>query len=116
MDDRPTVIEKRSKFSKFVDDLFDDAQEARLMLKEDDDCKIKERITCLKYLEEIAKTYIGLEKAATDDPAAAGATVRKYATAFAQNATRGGKKGRGRRTADIDESDSDGDSLGDDAA
>jgi hypothetical protein len=104
------------KLLPFIESLFEDAIDARDRLREsdDDDCKIKDRITCLKYLEEIAKTYIVLRKAATDDPTAAGATVRKYATAFTtKNATGGGKKGKRKLpAAEPDESDSDGDQLG----
>jgi hypothetical protein len=105
-----------NKVIKFVDDLFDDAVDARHLLKQadDDDCKIKDRITCLKYLEEIVKTYMVLKKAAADDPAAAGSTVRKYTAAFAKNATGGGKKNARHRTpaAEPDEPDSDGGELG----
>jgi len=110
MDDRvtpPPVAEKKADLNKFVDDLFTDAQELRAVLKDEGDNNgIKDRITCLKYLEEILKTYVILKKAATDDPAAAGSTVRKYATAFSKNATGSGKKAA-RRRADIDRSDSD---------
>jgi hypothetical protein len=67
----------------------------------------------LKYLEEIVKTYLILKKDATDDPRAAGATVRKYATAFTKNAAGGGKKPTRRKAPepDADKSDSDGDEL-----
>jgi hypothetical protein len=105
----------------FLESLFNDAVEARMRLQEtdDDDCKIKDRITCLKYLEDIAKAYMALRKDATDDPRAAGATVRKYATAFTKNAAGGGKKPARRKApepVDADESNSDGDGLGGDAA
>lgn len=94
----------RDKVDKFVDDLLDDAIEYRAMLRrEGDDTGIKERITCLKYLEEIVKTHFILKKASTHDPDAAGSTVRKYATAFSKNATGGGKaRGRGRKPATPD--------------
>jgi hypothetical protein len=108
----PLPVPKKSELNQFVDDMFADAQELRAVLKDQGDRNdIKDRITCLKYLEEIAKTYVVLKKAATDDPAAAGATVRKYSAAFAKNAVGGGKKGRGRKAA---EPDSDGESSDDD--
>jgi hypothetical protein len=115
MDDKPTIAPvAQSDVTKFIEDLFLDARDARERLAEsdDDDCKIKDRITCLKYLEEIVKTYMVLKKAATDDPSAAGSTVRKYTAAFTKNASGGGKKGSRRRApaADPLESDSDGDS------
>jgi hypothetical protein len=103
----------------FVEDLFNDAIDARERLRDadDDDCKIKDRITCLKYLEDIVKTYLILKKDATDDPRAAGATVRKYATAFTKNAAGGGKKPARRKTPEPAESDqSDFLDGGDDAA
>jgi hypothetical protein len=105
-----------NKVLKFVDELLDDAIEARKTLRDtdDDDCKIKDRITCLKYLEDVVKIYLILKKDATDDPRAAGATVRKYATAFTKNAAGGGKKPARRRAAepaDADEFDSDGGSF-----
>jgi hypothetical protein len=97
----------------FLEDLFNDAVDARARLAEsdDEDCKIKDRITCLKYLEDIAKAYLLLRKDATDDPSAAGSTVRKYTAAFTKNASSGGKKGARRRASAPDplESDSDGD-------
>lgn len=84
---------------KFVEDMFDHARELLIVLRDaGDDNGIKERITCLKYLEEIAKTYFILKKASTHDPDAAGSTVRKYATAFAKDAARGGAPGRKRTT------------------
>lgn len=70
---------------KFVDDMLGDAIELRAVLREQGNANdIKERVTCLKYLEEIVKTYFIIKKAATHDPDAAGSTVRKYATAFAK--------------------------------
>lgn len=91
----------RDKIDKFVDDLLDDAIEYRALLRRcGDDTGIKERITCLKYLEEIVKTHFILKKASTHDPAAAGSTVRKYAAAFAtKDATGVGKGRRGRPAA-----------------
>jgi hypothetical protein len=112
MDDRPATTVAQSDVTRFIEDLFLDAREARERLagSDDEETKIKDRITCLKYLEEIVKTYMVLKKAATDDPSTAGSTVRKYTAAFTKNATGGGKKNRGRtKAADLDESDSDGD-------
>lgn len=100
---------------KFVDDLLSDAIELRAVLRtEGDKNDIKDRITCLKYLNDIVKTYFILKKASTHDPDAAGSTVRKYATAFAKNATGGGAKGRrGRKPAFDSEFDLGGDSGSD---
>lgn len=103
----------KADIDKFVDDMLIDAMELRAVLhNEGDKNDIKERITCLKYLEEIVKTHFVLKKASTHDPDAAGSTVRKYASAFAKSATDIGKK-RGRRKpaaaddGDTGESDSD---------
>jgi hypothetical protein len=100
----------------FLEDLFNDAVDsrARLLEADDEEVKIKDRITCLKYLEDIAKAYMALKKDATDDPAHAGSTVRKYATAFTKNAVGGGKKNSRHRpkSAEPDESDSNGDEFG----
>lgn len=87
--------DEKVRVEKFVEDLFSDAMELRVVLRNEGDANdIKGRITCLKYLNDVAKTYLDLKKAARHDPAAAGSTVRKYATAFAKNATGGGTKGR----------------------
>lgn len=85
----------------FVEDMFAHGKELLVILrKEGDKNDIKDRITCLKYLEEITKTYFILKKASTHDPDAAGATVRKYASAFAKGPTGVGAKGRrGRKPA-----------------
>lgn len=105
---------------KFVEDMFAHARELLVELRDAGaDNGIKERITCLKYLEEIAKTYFILKKASTHDPDAAGSTVRKYATAFAKNAAGGGAPGRKRaaKSATITPFDIGGlDSEGDDTA
>lgn len=103
-----------SKIDKFVDDLLDDAIEYRAVLRRcGNETGIKERITCLKYLEEIVKTHFILKKASTHDPAAAGSTVRKYAAAFAPKNAVGVGKGRKRAgpepTPIIDTLDLDGD-------
>jgi len=107
MDDRPQL--KTKPEVAFIEELFDDARDARERLKEadDDECKIKDRITCLKYLEDIVKTYLLLKKEATDDPTAAGATVRKYASAFSKNAAGSGKKNTRRRTPEPEPDESD---------
>lgn len=85
----------KTSIDKFVDDMLSDAIELRAVLHaEGNKNDIKERITCLKYLEDIVKTYFIIKKASTHDPDAAGSTVRKYATAFAKNATGGRTKGR----------------------
>ena len=101
---------------KFVDDMLTDAIELRAILrKEGDKNDIKDRVTCLKYLEEIVKTYFVLKKASTHDPDAAGSTVRKYATAF--KGTSGVRKARGRpRAAAAELADADADDFGGDAA
>lgn len=85
---------------KFVEGMIAHAQELHDVLrKEGDKNDIKDRITCLKYLEEVTKTYFILKKATTHDPDAAGSTVRKYASAFAKDATGVGKTRRGRKPA-----------------
>jgi hypothetical protein len=116
MTDNVTVLQPRkADLNDFVEDMFEDARELRAVLKEQGDRNdIKDRITCLKYLEEIAKTYVILKKAATDDPRAAGSTVRKYASAFSKNAVGLRKKGARGKPAESDESDQFGD--GDDDA
>jgi hypothetical protein len=119
MTDNVTVlVPKKADLNEFVDDMFADARELRAVLKDQGDRNdIKDRITCLKYLEEIAKTYVILKKAATDDPRAAGSTVRKYASAFSKNAVGLGKKGARRKPTEPDESDFGGDGGdGDDTA
>lgn len=95
---------KSDKADQFVNDMFDHAQELLVILRDaGTQNTIKERITCLKYLEEITKTYFILKRASTHDPSAAGSTVRKYATAFSKNATGSGKaRGRGRKPATPD--------------
>lgn len=97
-----------------VEDMLEHARELHAVLrKEGDKNDIKDRITSLKYLEEVIKSYFILKKQATNDPAAAGSSVRKYAGAFsAKNAVGGGKKGRGRPKA---EPDDDGDGGEDDS-
>lgn len=91
---------------RFVNDMIEHAQELHAVLRnEGDKNDIKDRITCLKYLEDVLKTYFVLKKASAYDPAAAGSTVRKYTTAFAKNAAGSGAKGRrGRNTAAFDTS------------
>lgn len=85
---------------KFVEGMIAHAQELHEVLrKEGDKNDIKDRITCLKYLEEVAKTYFILKKATTHDPDAAGSAVRKYASAFSKDATGSGKTRRGRKSA-----------------
>lgn len=104
---------------KFVEGMIAHAQELHEVLrKEGDKNDIKDRITCLKYLEEVTKTYFILKKATTHDPDAAGSTVRKYASAFAKNATGSGTSRRGRKhtsfppiLADTGDDDSEGDSA-----
>ena len=78
----------RPNIDKFVDEMLSHAYELHGVLrKEGDKNHIKDRITCLKYLEEVAKTYFVLKKVSLDesDSAAAGSAVRKYAGAFAKN-------------------------------
>jgi hypothetical protein len=118
MTDNVTVLQPRkADLNDFVEDMFEDARELRAVLKEQGDRNdIKDRITCLKYLEEIAKTYVILKKAATDDPRAAGATVRKYASAFSKNAISRGAKNSRRKPTDADESDFGGDGGDDEPA
>jgi hypothetical protein len=118
MTDNVTVLQPRkADLNDFVEDMFADALELRAVLKEQGDRNdIKDRITCLKYLEEIAKTYVILKKAATDDPRAAGSTVRKYASAFSKNAIGRGTKNSRRKSSDADESDFGGGDGGDDDA
>ena len=93
--------DKKNHIDKFLDDLFEHAQELHTILRaNDDEDKIKDRITCLKYLEEVTKSYFQLKGAINSDPSAAGSTVRKYATAFAQNGAGGGApRKRGRKPA-----------------
>lgn len=93
--------EAAADIDKFVDDMISHAKELMVELRDQGNRNdIKDRITCLKYLEEIAKTYFLLKKASTHDPAAAGSTVRKYAAAFApKDATGVGKGRRGRPAA-----------------
>jgi hypothetical protein len=107
MTDNVTVlVPQKADRNEVVEDMFADARELRAVLKEQGDRNdIKDRITCLKYLEEIAKTYVILKKAATDDPRAAGSTVRKYASAFSKNAVGFGKKGARRKSSEPDEPD-----------
>jgi hypothetical protein len=118
MTDNVTVlVPQKADLNEFVEDMFADARELREVLKEQGDRNdIKDRITCLKYLEEIAKTYVILKKAATDDPRAAGATVRKYASAFSKNAIGRGAKNSRRKPAESDESDFGGDGGDDESA
>ena len=73
----------------------------------DDDDKIKDRITCTKYLNDIVKQHLALKKATTDDDtaAAAGSAVRKYSKAFAKDAV-SKRKAAARRAAAL-EPDSD---------
>lgn len=91
----------KPNIDKFVEDMLTHAQELHGVLrKEGDKNDIKDRITCLKYLEDVMKTYFILKKATTHDPDAAGSTVRKYASAFAKDATGVGKtRGRPRKSA-----------------
>lgn len=85
---------------KFIDDMLMDAIDLRIILREEGNKNdIKERITCLKYLNDIAKTYLNTKKVTTHDPDAAGSTVRKYASAFSKDATGVGKARRGRKPA-----------------
>lgn len=86
---------------KFVEGMIAHAQELHEVLrKEGDKNDIKDRITCLKYLEEVAKSYFILKKATTHDPDAAGSSVRKYASAFAKDAAGvGTPRKRGRKPA-----------------
>jgi hypothetical protein len=118
MTDNVTVlVPHKADLNEFVEDMFADARELRAVLKEQGDRNdIKDRITCLKYLEEIAKTYVILKKAATDDPRAAGATVRKYSVAFAKNAASRGTKNSRRKSPESDESDFGGDGGDDEPA
>jgi hypothetical protein len=98
----------RTTLVTFVEEMLDHAKELHRALRSDGaDNDIKERITCLKYLEDIVKIYLVIKKGAADDPAAAGATVRKYAAAFSENATGGRKKNSRRKPAapDPDELD-----------
>lgn len=89
---------------RFVDDMIAHAQELHTVLqKEGDKNDIKDRITCLKYLEEVAKTYFVLKKASSHDPDAAGSTVRKYASAFAKSGTDLGAKRKRRKPAAPDD-------------
>ena len=84
----------------FIEEMFEHARELHAILRRNsDDDKIKDRITCLKYLEEVTKTYFILKKVATHDPDAAGSTVRKYATAFKSPAGIGKTSKRGRKPA-----------------
>ena len=97
---------------KFVEDMLTHAQELHVVLrKEGDKNDIKDRITCLKYLEEVTKTYFILKKAVDHDPDAAGSTVRKYASAFAikGNADLGKKRGKRAKPAEPDFGDDGGD-------
>ena len=72
----------------------------RVLVEQGSANDIKDRITCLKYLEDVMKSYFLLKKAASSDPAAAGSAVRKYAGNFtSKDAARGGKKTRGRPAA-----------------
>lgn len=105
---------------KFVDDMLVHAQELHGVLrKEGDKNHIKDRITCLKYLEEVMKTYFVLKKVSSHDPDAAGSSVRKYATAFSKDATgSGAPRKRGRKPAAFAAvpADTDGDDFEGDAA
>lgn len=84
----------------FVEDMLTHAQELHTVLrKEGDKNDIKDRITCLKYLEDVMKTYFLLKKATTHDPDAAGSTVRKYAAAFKGPTGVGAPRKRGRPAA-----------------
>lgn len=111
---------KKPDVDRFVEDMMIHAQELHTILREEGGRNdIKDRITCLKYLEDVAKTYFVLKKATTHDPDAAGSTVRKYATAFATKNATGGRTARGRRTKSADALgavDFEGDSESDDAA
>ena len=92
----------------FVEEMLEHAKELHTALRQngaEDD--IKERITCLKYLEDIVKIYMIIKKGAANDPDAAGATVRKYAAAFSENATGGRKKNSRRKPAAAEPDQSD---------
>lgn len=95
---------------RFVEDMVIHGIELLKVLREQGDRNdIKDRITCLKYLEDVTKTYFILKKASEHDPDAAGSTVRKYASAFSKGATGVGEKGkRGRKPAAAAFVDSDG--------
>ena len=98
--DAQTDLPLRPDIDKFVEDMLAHAQELHLVLRsEGSENSIKDRITCLKYLEEVMKTYFILKKVSTHDPDAAGSTVRKYASAFKGPASVGKKGKRGRKPA-----------------
>ena len=95
--DTQTDLPLRPDVDKFIEEMFEHARELHAILRRNSDGdKIKDRITCLKYLEEVTKTYFILKKVSTHDPDAAGSTVRKYASAFKSTARVGktGKRGR----------------------
>lgn len=123
MDDRvsPEAIAEATKkpgvkLEELVDAMLVHAEELHNTLRaEGSRNDIKDRITCLKYLNDVVKLNITLKKAATNDPAAAGSAVRKYADAFtAKNAAGIRRKNSGRRPAapatdDTDDDFDDGD-------
>lgn len=104
---------------RFVDEMLSHAYELHGVLrKEGDKNDIKDRITCLKYLEEVIKTNLILKKASSHDAdvAAAGSSVRKYATAFSKDATGGGApRKRGRKPAAFIPTNLGGDDIEDDS-
>jgi hypothetical protein len=98
----------RTSLVAFVEEMLEHAKELHTALRQngaEDD--IKERITCLKYLEDIVKIYMIIKKGAANDPDAAGATVRKYAAAFSENAAGGRKKNSRRKPAAAEPDQSD---------
>ena len=98
--DAQTELPLRPDVDKFIEEMFEHARELHTVLRRNtDDDKIKDRITCLKYLEEVTKTYFILKKVSTHDPDAAGSTVRKYASAFKGPASIGKTGKRGRKPA-----------------
>ena len=114
MDDQTTPKSKDAS-AIFVEEMFAHAQDLLIELRsQGTENSIKDRITCLKYLEEITKTYMALRKA--DDSDAAGSAVRKYASAFAAKSPTSVGKGGKRKRAPAPVPEPEPDDLGGDGA